>query len=255
MPEIPVLLFSVVVVLIAGFIRGYSGFGFSMIVVVTLSLIFTPAQIVPVVLLLEIAASIWLMPHVWQRVQWWFLGWLFLGVVIGTPVGSLLLSIVPARPMQAAIAITVMILSILLLRGFRLKRMPDKGAIVSGGMVSGVLNGSAAIGGPPVVLLLFSSPASVEVSRATLITFFLGTDIFATAMCAAHGLVTVRILLLALVLVVPLVIGLYLGNRSFIHTPPETFRKRVLILLCSLSFIALMHSILSKYFMFVKTIG
>jgi len=245
MVEIPVLLFSITVVLIAGFIRGYSGFGFSMIVVVALSLIFSPAQIVPVVLLLEIAASVWLMPHVWQQVQWRFLGWLFLGVAVGTPVGTQLLSRVSVIPMRAAIAITVMILSVMLWRGFRLTKAPGKGAIISGGVISGVLNGSAAIGGPPVVLLLFSSPASVEVSRASLITFFLGTDIFATAMCSAHGLVTAQKLLFALMLFVPLVCGLYLGNRSFIHTPPEAFRKRVLILLCVLSFFALLRSVLS----------
>ncbi|MBW1983642.1 MAG: sulfite exporter TauE/SafE family protein [Deltaproteobacteria bacterium] len=254
MPEISVLFFSVIVVLIAGFVRGYSGFGFSMIVVVTLSLIFTPTQIVPVVLLLEIAASVWLMPHVWQQVQWRFLGWLFLGVAVGTPVGTQLLSSVSVSPMRAAIAITVMILSVMLWRGFRLKKMPGKGAIISGGMVSGVLNGSAAIGGPPVVLLFFSSPASVEVSRASLITFFLGTDIFATAMCAVHGLVTIQKLLLAVVLFVPLVLGLYLGNRSFIQTPPEAFRKKVLILLFVLSFVALMHSVLGKYLMFIKIV-
>ena len=38
MPEMPALLFSVMVVLGAGFVLGYSGFGFSMIGVVTLSL-------------------------------------------------------------------------------------------------------------------------------------------------------------------------------------------------------------------------
>ena len=243
MPETSVLLFSAVVILIAGFIRGYSGFGFSMIVVVTLSLIFTPVQIVPVVLILEIAASLWLMPRVWQQVQWRFLGWLFLGVAVGTPIGSQLLSNLPGRPMRAGIAVTVIVLTLMLWKGFRLKKMPGKPAIISGGMVSGVLNGSAAIGGPPVVLLFFSSPASVDVSRASLIIFFLGTDIYATSICAVHGLVTVQTLMLALLFFIPLALGLCLGNRSFIHTPSETFRKRVLILLCVLSAAALIRSV------------
>lgn len=243
MLEIPVTLFAILVVVAAGFVRGYSGFGFSMIVVVTLSMILTPSQIVPVVLLLEVAASLWLMPHVWQQVQWRFLGWLFLGVAVGTPVGSELLSNMPDRPMRAAIAMAVIALALMLWWGVRLKKMPGKPAIISGGLISGVLNGSAAIGGPPVVLLLFSSPASVDVSRASLILFFLGTDIYATIMCAVHHMVTVQTLLFAALLLIPLVSGLYLGNRSFIHTPPETFRKRVIILLCALSFAALIRSI------------
>lgn len=198
MPDIPVLLFSVMVVFIAGFIRGYSGFGFSMIVVTSLSLVFAPVQIVPVVLLLEVAASAWLIMRVWGQVDWRFLRWLFLGVVIGTPVGLFLLSRIPASPMRSAIAITVMGLAVMLWRGFQLKKTPGKLAMTASGMVSGVLNGSAAIGGPPVVLLFFSSSASVAISRASLIIFFLGTDIYATIMCTVQGLVTGRTLLVAL---------------------------------------------------------
>lgn len=244
MPEWPVLLFSVMVVLVAGFVRGYSGFGFSMIVVVSLSLVFAPARIVPAVLLLEIAASLWLVPGVWQKIQWPFLGWLFLGVALGTPLGTGLLSSIPGRPMRAAIALIVILLAILLWRGFRLKKMPGKPAIISGGVISGVLNGSAAIGGPPVVLLFFSSPAGAAVSRASLITFFLGTDIYATAMCGVHGLVTPETFLLAFLFLIPLFLGLYLGNRTFINTAPETFRKRVLVLLCFISVAALARSLL-----------
>ena len=42
-----------IAVVIAGFIRGYSGFGFSMITVVSLSMVFRPVEVVPVVLLLQ----------------------------------------------------------------------------------------------------------------------------------------------------------------------------------------------------------
>jgi len=242
MMEFPAVLFSVIVVLTAGFVRGYSGFGFSMIVVVTLSLLFTPSRIVPVVLLLEVAASAWMLPRIWRQVQWRFLAILFLGVAIGTPMGVYLLSRIPVNPMRAAIAVAVMILALLLWKGFRLKKMPGKTSIFSGGIVSGILNGGAAIGGPPAVLLFFSSPASVEVSRASLITFFLGTDLFAAALCAVHGLLSVQTVTIAALLLAPLFLGLYLGNRSFIHTPPEAFRKRVLILLLVLAFSTLVRS-------------
>ena len=126
MLEWPVVLFSFLLVLFAGFVRGYSGFGFSMIVVVALSLAFSPASIVPVVLLLEVAASISMIPRIWQQVQWRFLGWLFIGAAVGTPIGSQLLSHVPVRPMRACIAITALILAALLWRGFRFKKTPGK---------------------------------------------------------------------------------------------------------------------------------
>ncbi len=45
------------VILVAGVIRGYSGFGFSMVAAISLSLFFSPSEVVPVIFSLEVAAS------------------------------------------------------------------------------------------------------------------------------------------------------------------------------------------------------
>jgi uncharacterized membrane protein YfcA len=57
-------------ILLAGIIRGYSGFGFSMTAVVSLSLVMPPPEAVPMILLLEVAASLWLLPRVWRQIDW-----------------------------------------------------------------------------------------------------------------------------------------------------------------------------------------
>ncbi len=242
-PEIPILMFSAVVVLLAGFVRGYSGFGFSMIMVICLSLIFPPAKIVPAILLLEVAASIWMLPRIWRQVDWPSLGWLYLGVLGGTPFGVYLLATIPGRPMRGAIAVVVLILAVLLWLGFQLKRMPGRPATVATGLLSGLINGGAAIGGPPVILFYFSTPAGVAVSRASLIAFFLGTDTLASGLCAVHGLITMKTVVLSVILLVPLVVGLNLGSRSFIKAEPEAFRKKVLLLLLAMSLVILIKAI------------
>ena len=78
---------AVVVVLLAGFIRGYSGFGFSAFVVTGLSMMMPPAQAVPMILLLEILASLRLWRQVRDKADWRLLGWLALGGVIASPFG------------------------------------------------------------------------------------------------------------------------------------------------------------------------
>jgi len=211
LPGIPKLIFAFTVVLIAGYIRGYSGFGFSMITVVSLSMVFRPVEVVPVVLLLEIAASSWLLPQVWRKVDWRSLGWLSIGMAVGTPIGVAVLVNVPARPMRAAISIIVIILVLALLSGFRLNRKPGTPATVSTGLVSGTLNGAATIGGPPVILFFFSSQAGVDISRASLIAYFFGTDILASMFC-------------------------------IVHAEPKTFRKKVMLLLMILSLVSLVRS-------------
>ena len=55
------------------------------------------------------------------------------------------------------------------MRGWAWKRMPGKPMTFATGVACGILNGAAAIGGPPVILLYLSSPAGVTVSRALII--------------------------------------------------------------------------------------
>ncbi len=243
MPSLPTLVFSVLAVLVAAFIRGYSGFGFSMITTMSLSLVFSPSLVVPAVLLMEIAASSWMLPKVWKQVDWASLRWLFIGAVIGTPLGVYLLANVPDRPMRAAIASIVAIMVVFLWRGYALKKMPGKGMILTTGTVCGVLNGGAAIGGPPAILLFFSTPTGVAVSRASLIAYFWGTDVVGTLVCAANGLITWQTLLLFAMVLPPLLVGLIMGSRFFMSTDPKLFRRIVLVLLMLLSLASLVRAV------------
>jgi uncharacterized membrane protein YfcA len=241
--DIFTIVFSALAVLVAGIIRGYSGFGFSMIATTSMTLVLPPVEVIPVVLVLEILASAWLLPGVWKQIDWKSLSWLSAGVLIGTPPGVYLLAHVPARPMRAGIALAIMFLVVLLWRGFYLKKMPGRPGTVATGMFSGFLNGSAAIGGPPVILFYFSSPAAVTVSRASIIAYFLGTDSLAWVMSLAHGLVTIKTGVLIGILCAPLLLGIFLGNRLFTHSEKDAFKRKVLILLMLLSLAALLRTV------------
>ncbi len=243
-PEIHVLVISVVVALIAGFVRGYSGFGSAMVIVTCLSLLFPISSLVPAMLLLDVIASICLLPGIWKQVNWKSLGWLLAGVLIGTPIGVYLLATIPDKPMRMAIAIVVMVLSLFLLRGFKLKRMPGKPLSITTGTIAGIISGATAISGPPVVLFYFSSPAGVNISRASIIAFFLGTDAFASAVCATHGLINYPTLTVFAILVAPMLLGLWFGNRTFLQGNPEVLRKRILMILLIISTTILIKTII-----------
>jgi len=159
------LVVTVASVFTAGVIRGYSGFGFAMVAVTSISLVLPPSAVVPLVLILEVLASIRLIPQVWQDVDWHSLRWLLAGSLVATPFGVYLLANVPAEPMRIAISLLVLLAAVLLMRGWAWKRMPGRPLILTTGVACGLLNGAAAIGGPPVILLYLSSPAGVAVSR------------------------------------------------------------------------------------------
>ena len=235
---------AVVAVSVGAFVRGYSGFGSSLIWISGMSIVFAPVVVVPAVYLLELIASARLVPTVWRKADWHSLRWLILGACLGLPPGIYLLSALPPGPVRVAIALIVIGATIALSRGFTLKSVPGAAPTALIGATSGFLNGWTGIGGPPVILFYFSSPVPVAVSRASLIVILFTLDIFSLTLAWAQALVTTEVLVLAAVLSVPVVIGISLGHRRFIQTPPETFRRFVVVLLGLLSLGVLARAIL-----------
>jgi uncharacterized membrane protein YfcA len=221
--------------LIAAIVRGYSGFGFSMLAVSGLTLALPPATAIPIVLTLEVVASIHMLPSVWRQVDWRSLWPLVAGTVVATPIGVHLLVTLPEMPIRLAIATLVITATILLWRGFALQRMPGLGATLATGAAAGLLNGSLGIGGPPVILFYLSSPAGTAAARASLVAYFFVTDAYAIGVGALEGLVSAGTFLAALALLPILLIGIAIGSRGYIRTEPATFRKAVLVLLLLLS--------------------
>lgn len=238
------LAFAALSVFAGGFIKGYSGFGASMFWVTTLSLVLEPREVVPMVLLFEVASSLQLLPSVWRKVDWRSVGWLFVGACIGTPVGTYALASLPADPLRIAIAALVFAGCFLIWRGYSWKGTPGIAATLLVGIAFGLINGSTAIGGPPVVLFYFATPTGVAASRASIVVFFLGTDAVAAASSALHGLIDGRTLARSAAALPLLLVGVFLGSRHFVATNPESFKRFSIILLMALALAVLLRALL-----------
>ena len=232
------LVYATTCILFAAIVRGYSGFGFSMLSITALSIFLPPNETIPSIFILEVAASIHLLVTAWRDVHWRSLTWLSLGCVIGTPLGVAVLASVPQAPLTLFLAAVVLIAAVLLARGYSLKSMPGRSATIGTGVTSGVLNGSIGIGGPPVIIFYFGSPAGVAVGRASMIAYFLITDVIALAWQWSNGLLNRQALSRALLLGPVMLVGVWLGNRSFAAVNPEHFRRWILRLLMFLAVLA-----------------
>ncbi|MBV9911206.1 MAG: sulfite exporter TauE/SafE family protein [Sinobacteraceae bacterium] len=227
----------------AAVVRGYSGFGFSLLSVTALSLIFEPRAIIPSIFILELVASTHLLIHAWRDVHWQSLRWLVAGCLLGTPAGVYVLTRVAPAPLTVALSAIVLLLAALLARGLALRTMPGPTATAATGAVSGLLNGSIGIGGPPVIMLFFGSPAGVATGRASMIAYFLFTDILGLAWQWQDGLLNRNVLLRALVYAPAAGAGVWLGNRAFATVDPERFRYWVLRLLMALAALTGAHAL------------
>jgi hypothetical protein len=226
-------------------VRGFSGFGFSLLAITALSLVYTPAEIVPSIFMLEIAASLNLLPGIWKDIHWKSLLPLMLGCLIATPIGVWALAKVPAEPMQIALSIFVLIATALLAKGFALKSMPGPLASTAAGAASGLANGAFGIGGPPVILFYFASPAGNLAGRASMIMFFIFTDVIGLANQSVHGLITWEAAMRALFYLPALLLGVWIGARSFKSVDQPLFRKIVLMILAVLATLILAKAVAS----------
>ncbi|MGQ0607925.1 MAG: sulfite exporter TauE/SafE family protein [Chloroflexota bacterium] len=230
----PTLAYAVLAIFAGAFVRGYSGFGSSMIWVSSLTLAMPPTMVVPVVLALEVLASAHLLPKAWSAVDWRSVAPLVLAASAATPLGVWLLATIPARPMQAVIAAVVLVAAIVLWTGYTFMRVPGRTVTIATGLVSGVINGSTSAGGPPIVIFYFSTPIGMHATRASLIAYFLFIDAMGVGVAALSGLVSTESLLRIGLLLPPLLVGTALGSRQFLKTSPATFRRAALVLLMAL---------------------
>ncbi len=233
--DAPTLAYALLVIFIAAVVRGYSGFGFSALIVTSLTLVLPPAAVVPIALLLEIAASLGVLRQVWSDIAWRNIAWLLAGAALGMPAGFALLAALSADTMRVVISLLVLLACLLLWRGARFASRPAAPTVLGTGLVSGVANGTAAVGGLPVVLFFLSTAAGMATSRATIIVYLMAGDIYGTGVAWISGLVTQEVLLRTALFCLPLLLGVWLGNRHFLATSPESFRRFTLILLVFLA--------------------
>ncbi|BHH85936.1 TSUP family transporter [Desulforhopalus sp. 52FAK] len=237
------LFFAVTLLFIASLIRGLTGFGFSAILVTGLSFIIIPSQTVVLALLLEIIASAHLLPRAWKNINWGLIGALGIGILVGTPVGMSLLAYTNPDTMRLVISSTVLVFALLILKGLNYND-PRTLTVHSGlGLISGICNGTAALGGLPIVTFLLSTDAQVASTRATLIATFFATDIYALIFAGSHGMIGGDALIFAVVSLPVLVFGVAIGQRVFNVASPDFFKKIALVLLLILSLTGIVRAL------------
>ncbi len=232
------------IVFVAFFVRGYTGFGASLIAVGLLTFIWPPARVVPVLFLLEIMASAVLLPGVWREVQWRALSWLWAGAALAMPLGLYVLANVPADIMSLSIAALIGVAATVLLLGVNMRFAPGRVATLATGGLVGVLNGASAIGGPPAVLFFFSNVAGIVSGRASLIAFFLVLDVIAAGFATVQGLYDAALVARAFVLAPFMLAGAFAGAHAFGLADPETVRRAALVLLICVAVFRLLGGVL-----------
>ena len=223
------------IVLVASVIRGYAGFGFSAIVVAGASLFLPTREVVPLVLLLEIIASLQMATQVWRHVNWRMVLSILATSILFIPLGQYVLLWVEIESMRVIAAILLLVAVALTATGrfFSFKNDPKGWFLI--GTVSGFMNGLLAMGGMWAMIFLLGSGAPIATMRASLVALLFATDFYAVLAGSGQGLVN-SIILVRFIWVIPaLFVGVWIGSRKFESSNADTYKKVVLWVLATLA--------------------
>lgn len=238
-----ILTYSISIVLIAAIIRGYSGFGFVAIVVLALSMVLEPTEILPVLMMLEVMASIQMFPQGWKHLDKKRFIWLSLGASVGIPLGIYLLTITPSDTMKIIISSIIMLLALVLMLGIHFKDInrPQINSVV--GLIFGLILGTTGVGGLALAAFFMAINLSPHQARAQMIVLFLLADIYFIFLANSHGLVNTETFTRTLIFAIPMGLGVAIGNRLFDLGSQKLFRRVILWILIFLSITSIIISI------------
>ena len=227
--------FIIFTVFIASIVRGFNGFGFSATCISGFSFIMPAIEIVPIILILEVMISIFMIPYIRNKIDWNFVIKILIGIIIGSPIGLFLLKYLPSELTHLLICTIIIFFSILLMNGYSNQKINNNYAKISTGFIAGTINGFSLLGGMPVALFLLVTNIQPAVIRGSLAALFFLTDTYAFVLSFFAGIVDMTTIYRTIPLIFILPIGVFIGDKFFVKSKEETYRKVVFYFLIFIS--------------------
>lgn len=222
---------AVCIILFAGGVSGLAGFGFALVSVPFLLLLYDPTTVVVLSNSLTLI-SLWLvvMGHT-RAVLRPTLSGLVPSAAAGLALGVVILRGFDADLIKLIVSVVVIAFALVLVRGWVPRWMLQPWATAVAGFASGTLNSATGLSGPPVVLLLTARHVPPLRFRVTTSSYFFIIDIITLGVLAVGGFLRwehfALVALLAPVAALGTIGGRYLAGK----VEPETFRRVTLGLL------------------------
>ncbi len=229
---------AIAIVIVAGLVRGTTGFGGAMLMTPVLSVLYPPVNAVAIALLLETAAALVMFPDALPKVRWRTLLYLTLPAVVTVPIGGYLLLTLDPGVARKIISGVVILFSSMLLFGFRYGGTPRVATSLALGSVVGVLLGATSVGAPPVILYLLSGPDPIAVTRANLTVFVTAISVIGLTMLAAAGAISGALATTAVLLTIPFLVSTWFGAKLFGRLSDTAVRRFALGLMLTVGVVS-----------------
>ena len=209
---------------IAGFVRGFSGFGGAMLFMPLASLAYDPKLAVVWIFVSDVVASLPMLFPAFRSWNWREVLPLSAGAMLVVPFGVEILKAVDPVALRWAMSGAILVTVALLATGVRYEgRLPWQGS-VGVGALSGLTGGAIGMAGPPVVLLWLGGRDHAGQMRANLIAYFGLLALVRGLSLTYTGLMAGPQVIEGILLIPAYGLPLALGTRLFARASDRYFR-------------------------------
>lgn len=225
------ILASSLVMLAAGCVQGVTGFGLSLLAVPLLGAILGIHETVPVLVILSIVTNVWIARDSMHELRWGMIAAMLLPALAGVPIGIAILATIDPAWLKTSAGIVIAAFAICAAIDFSFMHHARIRKPYLFGFLSGIMNGSLSISGPPIIAYFAIEGLKKDAFRSNINAYFLllnvGTlvGMFLQGTCGMHETV------LALSLMPSLLLGTIAGALIAKHINERLFRRIALGLL------------------------
>lgn len=232
-------------ILLASLVQGITGFGFALIAVPLLSL-FIPElrNITPIIVIYSFLTNIIIVYKTKQYIDFKKILPLIIFGIIATPFGTYILLYVNVNTLKIIVGTIITITALAMLKNFKININNQNISYAIVGLLSGFLNGSTGLSGPPVVLFLTNQNTDKDVFRANLTLYGIATNIFAIILFISEGIINTSILNFTVIYLPALIIGTFLGIKASSKINETLFKTLTIYLISFLGLYTIISTIL-----------
>jgi len=235
---LPQAALAFVTLFVAGLVSGLTGFGLALVATPLLILILPPKVVVPLLTLHGTVNNLLILYESRRCLEPGRIWLLALAGMAGVPFGAYLLAVCDAGVLKTLIGVAITLSALAFLLGFQRELAHERLASLPVGLVSGLLNGSMGMAGPPVILFFANQGVPKATFRANLAAYFAAVNLITVPAYLVAGLITRPVVGYAALLLPALAAGLFAGIRLARRVDEAAFRRVVLVVVCGAGLLA-----------------
>lgn len=226
------MLFCILVICLAGFAQGLTGFGFGLVAISLLPLCLGLKQSVALTALLNLVVCGLTFYSLRHHYKWRKGLGLVIGTCLGVPLGVYLLIELDETIMLRLLGLLMVLFALnelVLSRSRPIPLSPRLG--LPFGIMSGGLSGAFSMGGPPAIAFTYAQPWTKEQIVALLQVVFGVSALQRLLWLGQAGFIEPSLLKVGLLSMIPLVAAIALGQRFFSRIPQPALKLATFIFL------------------------